>query len=398
MNMRAIAKAGGRAVPGIEATPSILRRAVGVALPAVALALWAGVAPLEGQAPSGEEARRAIAGLLTRAAEHGFAGQVLAVRQGERLFYAGVGLADPEARVPVDTGTVFAIGSVTKQFTRVAILLLEQRGLLSTPDAIARHLEDVPPDKAGVTIADLLAMRAGFQEYHDDTGDHQPMTRDEALARILSQELLFEPGTGRAYSNSGYTLLAAIIESVTGASYTEFVRHELIEPTGMTSTGFHGDDRWEDRRVARGRGPARFGDNAPDRWPPVTWALMGAGGMVSSASDLATWIRALRAGDVLGPTALAKAYPVDVSYARYAGADDYGFQTGVIELDDGRDVTIVNACSGDDALALAARVAEVMTGTLLPFELPRPEVGTGTVRTGPPPGAAGSVPATRPGA
>ncbi len=308
--------------------------------------------------------------IIAEAVEDGFAGQVLAVVDGEIVLHEGYGLADTDNEVPVDTSTVFAVGSVTKAFTRASILKLAEEGSLSLSDPISDYLDGVPADKSAITIDELLTMRAGFHEYHDDTGDHQAMGRDEALARILRQQLRFEPGTEEAYSNSGYTLLAAIIENVSGTSYSDYVRSNLIEPAGMESAGFHGEDRWPDTQVARGRNGRRHGDNAPHHWPSPTWVLTGAGGMVSNVEDLLHWIRAVRAGNVLGPEALAGFYPEDDPDRVYAGGDDFGFITLVMEIDDADDIVIVNTNTGYRPMGLAADVIEALRGEPLPFSVP----------------------------
>ena len=343
---------------------SIARRLVMATLAAGGATLPAS-APAAAQTPDMEQARRAVADVAGLAAERGFSGQVLAVRDGDLLFHEAYGLADEEAGIPTTHETVYAIGSVTKQFTRVAILKLAEDGRLDTSAPISRYLDGLPADKRRITVQQVLDMRAGFHEYHDDTGDHQAMNRAEALERIYAQELLFEPGSDRAYSNSGYTLLAAIVESVSGMSFPEYVRTALIDPLGLDRIGFHGDDRWGDALPARGRGGAREGDNAPHTWPAVTWALQGAGGMVASADDLRAWIEALRGGRVLGHAALARAYGGDV--AVYAGGDDFGFETGIVELGGGDDFVIVNTNSGHDALAVAGDAAEAMTGEAVGF-------------------------------
>jgi CubicO group peptidase (beta-lactamase class C family) len=304
--------------------------------------------------------------LVRDAVERGFSGQVLVVRDRDVLLHEGYGPADPETGIPVDTATVFAIGSVTKRFTRAAILKLEEQGRLSTSDAVGRFVDGLPPEKRDITIRQLLDMEAGLREYHDDSGDHQPMTRDEAVRRIGSQELRFEPGTDRAYSNSGYTLLAAVVEEASGRSFEAYVRDELLEPAGMENTGFHGDDRWPDERVARGYGMRTYGENAPSTWPATTWALKGAGGMVAPASDLLRFMEALRAGRVVGPAALTDLYPEDEPNLVYAGGDDFGFITFVMELDDGRHVVIVNTNSGYRVESLARALAEAVRGEPLP--------------------------------
>jgi CubicO group peptidase (beta-lactamase class C family) len=330
--------------------------------------------------PDAAEARRAMTAAVDRAAAAGFVGHVLAVRAGQPFFEASRGLATrPEGTrasgTPVDSATVFSIGSVTKQFTRAAILRLEEEGKLATDDPISRYVPGLPEDKRGITLRQLLDMRAGLHAYHDtrnDTtpGDHQRVSKEEALRRIGAQRLLFAPGTQREYSNSGYTLLAAVVERVTGRPFPEYVRAALVEPAGMTATGFYGDDRWPDRGVARGRGERSFGAvNAPHRWPPPSWVLMGAGGMVSNARDLHRWVAALRGGRILGAAALAKFYPRDP--AVYAGGNDFGFGALVLELDGGRDVVLVTTSAGARRMRLGVELAEAMRGRPLPDEIRR---------------------------
>ena len=233
-------------------------------------------------------------------------------------------------------------------------------------------------------------MRAGFHPYHDspnDTthGDHQRMSKAEALKRIAEQRLLFAPGQGNEYSNSGYTLLAAVVEKVTGKPFDDYLRAELFAPAGMTSTGFYGDDRWDDRRMARGLGQRSFGSaNAPHRWPEVSWVLMGAGGMVSNARDLHRFISAVRSGRILGPAALAKMYRRDP--AMYAGGNDFGYGTLVLDFDGGKDLVIVNTSSGARRMRVGVALAEAMRGAPLPDGIKR--VLADGPEDGPPAGAA----------
>jgi CubicO group peptidase (beta-lactamase class C family) len=320
-----------------------------------------------------DEARRALNAALDSAAREGFVGHALVARGGRVVFEASRGMADAASRTPVDSVTVFSIGSVTKQFTRAAILKLEEEGKLSLSDPVSRFVPGLPEDKRAITLGQLLDMRAGLGEYHDNPsdsthGDHQRMTKEDALARIGAQRLRFAPGTGREYSNSGYTLLAAVVEAAAGRPFEEYVRSTLIEPAGMTSTGFYGESRWADRRVARGTGPATFGEaNAPHRWPPVSWVLMGAGGMVSNARDLHRWILALRGGKILGPAALAKFHPREP--AVYAGGNDFGFGTLVLEFERGADVVIVHSSSGVPRMNVGVALAETAFGRPVPEEI-----------------------------
>jgi len=272
---------------------------------------------------------------VTEWAHQGFAGAVLVAKNDEVVLLKGYGMADPARAYPNGPGTVFDMGSIVKDFTLAAILKLEEQDRLRVADPLGTFFPEAPKDKAHITVDQVIRMSAGFHQYHDDSGDFQEMSRDEAMQRILAQPLLFKPGTDRAYSNSGYTLLAAIVELVSGESFHGFLRAHLFEPAGMTSTGFYGERTVPDELVASGHGAlASYGErNAPQYWPETTWALMGSGGVFGSLMDLYQWHRALREGRVLAGEALERywAYrspPADAEGRRVrimAGGNDFGF-------------------------------------------------------------------------
>jgi CubicO group peptidase (beta-lactamase class C family) len=327
------------------------------------LLLLPGTLPAQGG--GGRALTEALDSIVRTAVEDGFSGQVLVAKDGEVVLHRGYGPADPGSGVPVDTSTVFAIGSVTKRFTRTAILKLQEEGQLSTSDPVSRFLDGLPPEKGRITVGQLLRMEGGLHEYHDDSGDHQAMTRDEALRRIGAQELRFDPGTDRAYSNSGYVLLAAVVEEASGRPFEEYLREKVFGPAGMVRTGFHGEDLWPDRTVARGYGMRSYGENAPHRWPTPTWALKGAGGMVAPAGDLLHFMESLRKGRIVGSGTLAVLYPPEQPHLHYAGGDDFGFVTEVMELDHGGHVIIVSTNHGYGYEDLPFRLAALVRGEAL---------------------------------
>ncbi|MDQ3171985.1 MAG: beta-lactamase family protein [Acidobacteriota bacterium] len=128
------------------------------------------------------------AGVMDRAAKAGFSGAVLAVRNGQPVLERAYGRANPATGAPFTIDTAFSIASVTKQFTRAAILILEEQGRLSLSDSITRHLPELPGDKSAITLQHLFDMQSGLHEYHetgDDNGvpgDHQPMTQAQHAA------------------------------------------------------------------------------------------------------------------------------------------------------------------------------------------------------------------------
>lgn len=335
----------------------------------------------------------APAAIVERAVSGGFSGVVLAVRDGETVLERAAGTLNDEAGTPFTTTTPFSIASVTKQFTRAAMLLLEQQGRLSMSDPVSKHIPELPSDKAGITLQHLFDMQAGLHEYHDVDGavpgDHQPMTREEAIRAIGAQRVHFAPGAGRLYSNSSYTLLAVVIERVSGKAYDAFVREALLAPAGMTDTGFYGEARWRGR-ASRGAGPSRYRDNDPAAWPAPAWTIAGSGGMVSTAGDLAKWIRAMHAGRIIGPDRMRRMYP-RAEWASYAGGSSFGNYTNVVEFDEGRDFVILHSNKGPGFGALAGEIAEAMRGAPLPDALEEALGGRRTAGPGAPPQAGDGI-------
>lgn len=220
-----------------------------------------------------------------------FSGAVLVMQKNDIFLHKGYGLADDEANIPVTAETVFDIGSISKQFTSAAIMHLEMQGLLSVSDSITKYFDNVPVDKRGITIHHLLTHSAGFTKDHFE-GDLTPMNKQKALQSIFVQELGFEPGVEYHYSNTGYTLLAMIIENVSGQSYRYYLRKNFFEPLEMNSTGFYGDVHLESLSVAHtylnGKDQGK-----PSKWPGPYWGIMGNGGIMSTINDMYTWWQAL---------------------------------------------------------------------------------------------------------
>jgi len=313
---------------------------------------------------------------ILTAVKAGFSGAVLVAKEGKVILHNGYGLADREKSIPVKKDTVFDIGSITKRFTRAAILKLEELGRLKRSDPLTKFFGDVPEEKAGITIEHLLEHTAGFHEYHDTTGDFEEMDREKAVKTILSQKLRFEPGDREAYSNSGYTLLAVIIELVSGQSYESFLKEHLFKPAGMNRTGFYRDPLWKEDEVAVGYEGKIIGKkNSPYYWPHMTWALVGGGGMVSSVGELYKWILALEANKVLSEKTKEKMYDPQGRPMAYAGGNDFGFSAVVFEYPKEMNYIIVatNAHDNMSAPSLGKQLSLILKGqepqTIKPDEL-----------------------------
>jgi CubicO group peptidase (beta-lactamase class C family) len=338
---------------------------------ALAFALFACSDPSP-EEPAPDPRQTELDSTFAEAAADGFVGAALVRVGGTTLFAKGYGLANRETRASNTTETAFDVGSLMKDFTAAAVFLLAERGRLSLDDTLVQVLPDVPDDKAGITLRELLQHRAGFDTYHDDEGDFEAMTREEARERILAQELLFEPGSDEEYSNSGYTLLADIIETASGEPYTDFVRNELFAAAGMHESGFYSDEVWQTVATAVGYGSDTFGDNDPATWP-YTWALVGNGGLVSTVEDLDRWLVALQDGLVLSPATFqvmraeylergAVDLCDEVVYAG-AGAGDFGLG-GVAVMAPARSLRILLASNAYDAFDIEAFAGELVTSLL----------------------------------
>jgi CubicO group peptidase (beta-lactamase class C family) len=291
-----------------------------------------------------------LAQLLAARAEAGFEGAILVEQRGERRIAAGFGaLAGDDDRVP-DLETAFDCGSIMKEVTAAVIFLLEEDGVLSRSDSLSEHFADVPSRWADVTIDQVLTHRAGFDEYHDDDGDFEEMDRPTALERIFAQQPRFPPGSDEAYSNSGYTLLAALIEQASGEDYRALVRTRVFAKLAMTRSGFYGDPSWSDGNVAIGRGAEEHDGNDPSQWPAPTWALLGNGGLVSTVADLLSLAKAFDDERLFRAETREALLNMQVG-ARidgqrllgYAGGNDYGFNAVVTRVPE--DSTYVVAAS-----------------------------------------------------
>jgi CubicO group peptidase (beta-lactamase class C family) len=304
----------------------------------------------------------------------GFSGAVIVVRRGRPVFSRGVGLADRKRRIRITPRTVFDIGSITKNLTLAAALALVEDGRLNLSDRLGELLPGVPADKRQLTVRQLLEHRAGLPQYVVDApgGDFVELSREEALSRILNRPLRFEPGSGYGYSDAGYTVAAAVIEDAADRPFERFVRERILRPGGMTSAGFYGD-RWRRSRVAIGYGGRRHGQrNAPDAWSHVSWSLKGAGGVVASVRDLLNWTRRLWGGGVLDRrTTVRTFYEILAQPERlprgnrfvlgYSGANDYGFNSVVVEGNRARGAVVVLTNADENrAEALADRLAPIV--------------------------------------
>lgn len=243
---------------------------------------------------------------MSRLEKLGFSGTVLVARDGKIVLEKGYGMADRDRKIPMSADSVISIGSITKQFTAAAILKLEMQGKLRVEEPIGRFFPGAPPEKAAITIHQLLTHSAGLVSDYGPT-DYEAVSRDEIARRVFAAPLRTPPGKEYFYSNAGYSLLAAIVEILSGQSYETYLRENLFEPAGMHATGYR--RAWRDGQVAHGYVDGKdWGtilDKAWDKDGPY-WNLRGNGGIHSTAGDMYRWHLALEGDKILSKAAKEK--------------------------------------------------------------------------------------------
>jgi CubicO group peptidase (beta-lactamase class C family) len=230
-----------------------------------------------------------------------FTGAVLIARNGQIIFRQAYGMANYELRVPNSPLTRFHIASVSKPFTAIAILQLEEQGQLSVGDPVARFVPDFP-DGNRIKLEHLLTHTSGIPNVNDlpdyDTFARTPHTAEQLVAKFAGLPLDFQPGSDYHYSNSNYNLLALILEKVAGEKYGEYVRKHILGPAGMQNSGHDGDALRLIPLAASGYEPA--GSDSYEKSPYLDWSnKMGNGSLYSTVDDLYQFDRALNTDALL---------------------------------------------------------------------------------------------------
>lgn len=230
------------------------------------------------------------------------------VRDGRVIRTGAYGWANVELGVSTSTGTVFEIGSVTKQFTTAAIMMLVQDGKLGLDDPLNKHLRGVPPAWSRITIRHLLTHSSGIQNYLEvpdlESETFRPGTTHDNIARLFftKLQLEFEPGETWSYSNSGYLLLGNVIEKVTGQSYWSFLDQRIFKPLKMNATRSSEPSALIPKRAAGYEWNGKSFENRP----ALHENAYAAGSIVSTVGDMAKWDAALNGEMYLQRSSLAE--------------------------------------------------------------------------------------------
>jgi len=228
---------------------------------------------------------------------------VLVVKDGVTLLNKGYGLASVELNVPNRPDQLFYVASVGKQFTAAAILKLAEDGKLTIQAPIRQFFPNIPPSWSGITVEQLLNHTSGIQNIFMDAGFRQRAfeehTPDQLLAQAVSVPLLAAPGSAYAYSSVNYTLLAMMIEQLSGEKYDAYLSRQFFTPLGMTHTHFVQNPKLIKNMAT----PYERGPRLAVRWHSTL--LFGGGSYASNNADLERWTMALQGGAVLKAPSLA---------------------------------------------------------------------------------------------
>jgi CubicO group peptidase (beta-lactamase class C family) len=288
---------------------------------------------------------------LTKSIENGYSGSILAARDGKILISKGYGWADRVSKTPCSSSTVYNIGSITKQFTAAALLKLVEQKKIKLSDKLSKFYKDIPDDKRNITIHQLLTHTSGIRpsaigfRYDEATkGDFEHIW--------FNSQLWTNPGTKYIYANANYTILADIIEKVSGESYATFLSKNLWKPSKLYNTGYKNLSMNENQR-AHGyyfnysNGVWKDWGTTKNHIPTNEnhWFSIGKGDIESTVEDLYKWHLALE-----NNTALNKETKTLLETNHVAEDEDstsfYGYGWSVFYTEEGKKVVWHNGSNG----------------------------------------------------
>ena len=245
---------------------------------------------------------------------------------GEVVYRKAIGQADLKTELRLAPDMVFKVGSITKQFTAVGILMLMEQGQLKLDDEITKYLPDYPCHDQRITIHQLLTHTSGIKSYTSLKAIRKIATKELTPLEIIDvfkdEEMDFKPGEGFKYNNSGYILLGYIIEKVSGQSYGEFMRQNIFQPLNLSATSYRIPEALGDGLVLA-KGYSKKKDKWVDARDINLSVPYAAGSILSNVDDLLKWQKALNANTLLSPETMRLAY---TNHNPSEGSDsEYGY-------------------------------------------------------------------------
>lgn len=235
-------------------------------------------------------------------------GVIAVVRDGGVVFAKGYGLADVEHGTPNTPSTPYHVASVSKQFTAFAVAMLAEQGRLSLDDDVRQYLPELPDFGRTVTLRHLATHTSGLRDHWAlwalSGGRMDDVIRQADLMRLVERQraLNFDPGSEHLYSNTGYLLLAEVVARVTGQPFGEWMEANVFAPLGMDDTQVYDDHE----RIVPGRATSYYWDDGVLKKAVLSYANSGATSLLTTAEDLAHWLRNIATHEVGGP-AVARA-------------------------------------------------------------------------------------------
>jgi CubicO group peptidase (beta-lactamase class C family) len=314
-----------------------------------------------------------------------FSGSIFIAQNGNVLVSKGYGMANYEHDVPNTPQTKFRLGSITKQFTSMAIMQLQEKGMLNVDDAVSKYIPDYSETGKKITIYHLLTHTSGipnFTSFPDYVTTMMiPSPVEKIVERFKDKPLEFEPGEKFSYSNSGYVLLGYIIEKVTGASYEKYIQENIFQPLNMKDTGY---DHYTTLLKHRAAG-YDLTDDGPANADYIDMTIPhAAGALYSTVEDLYTWDRALYTEKLVSKSSLNKIFtPFKNNYGygwgittlfnrtctRHGGGIN-GFRSDIIRfVDDDACVIVLSNIDSAPVNRIGTDLAAILFGEK--YELPR---------------------------
>jgi CubicO group peptidase (beta-lactamase class C family) len=233
---------------------------------------------------------------------------LLVSRKGDPIRLQGYGLANVELQAPVKPETMFQSGSMGKQFTATAVMMLVEEGKLSLDDPLTRFFPDAPASWNQVKVRNLLSHTAGFTDYPKDFDYRKDYTEDQLLNIVEKIPLAYPPGTSWSYSNLGYLTLGIVIHKVTGKFYGDFLQERIFHPLGMSTTRIINEADIVPNRASGYR--LVKGELKNQEWVSPTLNMTADGSLYFSVVDLAKWDAALYSEKLLKRSGLDQMWTV----------------------------------------------------------------------------------------
>jgi CubicO group peptidase (beta-lactamase class C family) len=308
---------------------------------------------------------------------------VAVIEHGKKVYEKGYGSANLEYNIPIGPDTIFHVASVSKQFTAMAIVLLERDGKLSIDDDVHKYLPELPDYGYKITLRNLLQHTSGVRDQWQTLGIagwslEDVITQDQILRILFRQkELNFPPGSKYLYSNGGFTLLAEIVKRVSGKPLPDYCEERIFRPLGMTRTHFHLDLH----QIVPGRAYSyAAAQNGGFENAPLNYSNVGATSLFTTAGDLVKWLDNFRDPKVGGAAGIARLqeqgvlsngqkidYGLGIAIDTYRGlrrlehsGGDAGFRSEVMWFPDQElGLAVVSNLASFNPTQAAAKVAEL---------------------------------------